>query len=728
MKKTTFIFFIFACLLRITSAQAQLITAPGTSENDYYLIKHVSTNTYLSYSGGNDAPVISALTDADATQYFQFKLVAGTTDIYNILNVEANKYVARKDAGNAWSMIWVADPNDANNWGSGAAADVKQNAQFKITAGGDGTYIRIQNVAGAKYMKSSPSDNTVVYADGGDTSSDARWFLSIPSGDTDKTALQAVYDAALALYNNTVAGNGSDQYPADKRTTLWERIQDALDIIDNPSASQSEVNSIAGQLDAALAAYKASVNPFLPDGNAIYYIQNAGGSGCYLSTNSITIVAATFAIDQQFKFVRFQNSNYFNIVKASAPTQLLTRQDNAYGLGWGSEQSDLAQFIFKSTGEGSYTIECLGLIYKDDGTLARANSFMGAESNSDGSGVFIDKDGKDGKHKWKIIDISTLGLVTTALENAITKAQEEFLNYAQKGDGPDQYPAAEYDALVNAIAAGNAILANQTGVTQTQVGDATLAINNALAAVRILANPFSPDVTKDYQVVHYGGLFLNAKPFEGYEAGTDKANALEIANRSDADNQKIKFLTGQNGLNITFASVSDKYLTRCTDEQVNNASQIDDYKLVWLEDATSDFAQFEIKRAGVKDYYTVKCITIGPKRSTSYLGTDATTAGSGVSIDKSGTETNHYWKVQTFGEESAIKPAAVNNVAVFTNNGYLTINQLEGANRIAIYNIVGQLVANVSTTGSKFETQLPKGIYVVTVNGDSSYRGKAIVK
>jgi hypothetical protein len=729
MKKTTlFLSFFLLAFFGINSVQAQLITSPGTSDDDYYLIKHVDTKNYLSYSGGNAAPVISPLTDSDATQYFQFKLVEGTTDVYNILNVEADKYIHRLDAGNVWTMGWLVDPNDVNNWGSSAtAADVKQNAQFKIIAGGDGTYVLIQNVAGGKYMKADP-DGTC-YADQSDaTAANAQWLLSEPIEGTDKTALQAVYDEALAFYNSTQAGAGSDQYPADARADLWEAIQDAEDVLANASVSQSTVNTTATALSSALSAYKAAVNPFLPDVNATYYIQHAGGSDLFLS-GGITLAAGTYAIDQQFKFVRFQTTEYFNIVKASDATQLLTRV-SGWGLAWGTEESGLARFRFKSTGAGSYTIECQEKYLNEDGTPVRDNSFMGTDNNDEGTGVYIDKTGTDGKHKWKIIDISTLGLITTALQDAVTKAQEEFLDYAQKGDGPDQYPAAEYDALVNAVAAGNAILANQTGITQTQVGDATLAINNALAAVRGLANPFRPDVTKDYQIVHYGGLYLSAKTFTGYIEGTDPANALALAIRSDADSLKISIpvAPGDSSVNIKFASVPDKYLTRFTGTQVNDDTKYDDYKLVWLDDATSEYAQFEIKRVGIKDYYIIKCIKEGPQRTNSYLGTDDTTAGSSVSIDKNGTVTNHYWQVQIFGEGTAIKPAAVSSVFVSSTNGNLTINRMEGANRIAIYNIAGQLVAKASNTGSQFETQLPKGIYVVTVNGDSPYRGKAIVK
>lgn len=734
MKKMLLLLSIFLlALLRVASVQAELITTPGTTDVDNYLIRHVNSNNYLTYSGGNTAPVIAALTDADATQNFQFRLVAGTTDIYNILNVESNKYLARKDANsgstNDWTMFWVADPNDANNWTDNPkAADVKQNAQFKIVPGSDGTYVSIQNVAGSKYMGTdNDSDGSAAYANKDATSARAKWLLSIPTGETEKDALQAAYDAALNLYNNTEEGNGSNQYPANERTALWNAIQDAEDVLYNPSASQSVVNAAVTALNNALSVYKAAINPFLPDGDAAYYIQSAGGSGCYLTTNGNgnTIVAATYAIDQQFKFVRFQTTEYFYIVKASDPTQLLTRQANGYSLAWGTEQSGLARFRFKGTGDDNYTIECQEI---PEGSN-RSTSFVGVNENRDGESAYADKDGKDGKHKWKIINIEDVELTTTPLEEAINKAQEDFLDYAQKGNGSDQYPAAEYDALVNAIAAGNAILANTTGITQTQIGNATIAINNALAAVRVLANPFQPNETKNYQIVHYGGMFLGAKAFTGYIEGTDPPSALTLAPQSDADSLKMNILVAasENSVNIQFASVPGKYLTRFTGTQVNNPSKHDDYKLVWLDDAASQYAQFEIKRIGIKDYYTIKCISEGPERNSSYLGTDDTVVRSSVSIDKSGTSTNHYWRVQEFGT-TATKSAIVNNVFVSTGNGSLTVNRLEGANRIAIYSIVGQLVASVSHFGSEFETQLPKGIYLVTVNGDSPYSGKAIVK
>jgi hypothetical protein len=53
---------------------------------------------------------------------------------------------------------------------------------------------------------------------------------------------------------------------------------------------------------------------------------------------------------------------------------------------------------------------------------------------------------------------------------------------------------------------------------------------------------------------------------------------------------------------------------------------------------------------------------------------------------------------------------------------------LKGNNKISIYNTVGQLITAYSNSRNEFEIQLPKGIYIVAVSGDSSYRGKAIVK
>ncbi|MDR1153760.1 MAG: T9SS type A sorting domain-containing protein, partial [Bacteroidales bacterium] len=316
-------------------------------------------------------------------------------------------------------------------------------------------------------------------------------------------------------------------------------------------------------------------------------------------------------------------------------------------------------------------------------------------------------------------------IIKTALEEAVSKAND-FLVYAVKGNGADRYPDTEYDALTAAKAAAQAVIDN-TAATQAEVSAATTALNDALAACIAAVKPFNPDVAKTYNIIHYGSLYLNAIE---YEEGS-KTNALNLAAASQADNQLVQFIAVPNVAdvyNITIASVPSKYLTRCTDPHATEEGKYDDYKLIWADDASSPYAQFEMKRAGVQNYYTIKCITAGPQRTLSYMGTDAVAAESGIAIDKNGTSTNHYWRIVEPGQENSIQSISKNNVFVHSNKGNLTVANLEGANKVAIYSITGQLISVETGVYSQYTKSLSQGMYIVVIEGATPYRGKAVVR
>lgn len=67
---------------------------------------------------------------------------------------------------------------------------------------------------------------------------------------------------------------------------------------------------------------------------------------------------------------------------------------------------------------------------------------------------------------------------------------------------------------------------------------------------------------------------------------------------------------------------------------------------------------------------------------------------------------------------SGVGNATSNNVAVSTARGLLNINNAENQ-RITIYGLDGRLVADSSAHGNHYSASLEKGVYIVTVNGNS---------
>ncbi|MDR2474966.1 MAG: FIVAR domain-containing protein [Bacteroidales bacterium] len=718
MQKT--ILLLFASLFTWTaigSVSAQSVTVPNAGE--VYTIKHVASGLYLARSLGVSNPVIK-LASVDIDQQFQFQPVPGSEGTYTVMCVGYDEFLARLDAGNAWTMSWTADPNNPDSWPSSTAENKLLNAQWQIVDKGD--HVVLKNLASGSYMGTDYlTDNSATYANKAETATNSQWFIAIATGEVDKTALQNKYDEAKHLFDNTSEGTGSDQYPADTRAALQTALVTARDVLQDDGAYVGDVNDALTGLIAALDAYRASVYPFQPSESATYYIQHS--SNFYFGY-SRTIADATYAADQQFKLTAVGNS-YYTIQPVANAGEYLTRGDNGYSLEWGADgTAATAHFIVKSTGTGFYTIKCAALT----GGKTEPAWFMGTDVNTTGGGVYIDKNGTDGKHYWKLVDAATMGVVKTALSDAVAKA-DEFLQYAVRGEDADQYPAAAYDELSAGRTAAQTVIDNDNA-TQADVSAATLVLNNALSACIAAVNAFAPDPAKDYSIIHYGGLYFNALDFTGYETETAKPNGINIAAKSDADNQRIKFVTvpDEAGIyNITVASVPAKYLTRCTDPHATEPDKFDDYKLIWGDDAASPYAKFEMKRVGVENYYSIRCITAGPQRTNSYAGSDAETEGSGVSIDKTATSTNHYWRIEALATNN-IHLINASNVFVYSGNGKLTVSNLAGTNTIAIFNATGQLVASAISAQTEVEKQLAAGMYIVIVTGETPYRGVTTVK
>jgi hypothetical protein len=189
------------------------------------------------------------------------------------------------------------------------------------------------------------------------------------------------------------------------------------------------------------------------------------------------------------------------------------------------------------------------------------------------------------------------------------------------------------------------------------------------------------------------------------------------------DNQRFLFSSVQgypDRFNITIASLG-QYMTR--DNTAEN-----DYKLFWGSDPDTEFAQFIIKRAGNGDYYTVQCVTPGPTRTNSFLGTDDNVEFTGVWIDKNGKDGKHYWTVVKAGGSDGIKYTAADKAVVYSYNNQLTVRGLQGQSQVLIYTINGQLVSTMATNNVSYSKALASGNYIVVVNGKSSYRGVIIVK
>ena len=75
----------------------------------------------------------------------------------------------------------------------------------------------------------------------------------------DKSALGAAISAAQSLYDNAVVGTDDGNYRQADKTAFGEAIAAANAVYTDPNASQTEVDDATAALNAAIAAFEASV-------------------------------------------------------------------------------------------------------------------------------------------------------------------------------------------------------------------------------------------------------------------------------------------------------------------------------------------------------------------------------------------------------------------------------------------------------------------------------------
>lgn len=150
--------------------------------------------------------------------------------------------------------------------------------------------------------------------------------------------------------------------------------------------------------------------------------------------------------------------------------------DSGYTVKFPSEASDdYTKFTFlpHGTEEGYLKMRNVG-----------RNAFIGTDNNSDGGGVYTDKNGNDGKHAWVFVEASE-GLLTASLENAIANAG----SLLEKWRDTDAITAEGVQAVESEIDKASNLLASAT--TQQQINEGTTALSDYMNAASALYNAIS---------------------------------------------------------------------------------------------------------------------------------------------------------------------------------------------------------------------------------------------
>lgn len=216
---------------------------------------------------GNLIPTVALTADSSVKPGSSFTLAVSLNNVEQLvyaeditLTYDTNKFEYVSSAGANNNIEIVGEDKTtagqvrlivANIGGITGASTLALNLNFKVKGG-------VQNTIGAiEAFKAdlADSDGVLIQAALG------RKSISISSLEVgvDKTALTTAITNAQTLYDAAVVGTMPGQYQQAAKDTLSAAINTAKSVIDNPSATQSQVDSSVTTLGGAVDIFKAAV-------------------------------------------------------------------------------------------------------------------------------------------------------------------------------------------------------------------------------------------------------------------------------------------------------------------------------------------------------------------------------------------------------------------------------------------------------------------------------------
>lgn len=421
---------------------------------------------------------------------------------------------------------------------------------------------------------------------------------------TDK--LEATIGEAKQLLASTEEGNGKGQYSASVRAALQAAVATAESVLAS-ATEQTRLNEANTALQAAIATYKASVNPPFQVGVGYNITNVAANINLATADGGVKIKTADTADSTQvFYFVPAASGESYNIHDANG--SYIYKDPNS---NWEMKSGADVDLTSK---DALFTI-----VDKDSYVLIKnANrSYMGTDGTTDGASVYDDKNGNSASHRW----ILTKHTPAAALE-ALIESARKLLAETEVGSEYYQVPQSAADDLTDAISAATAAITPSITYEEARAAASTLQ-----AAITTFNNSFNalPDFAdgQSYVIRHSSGLALTA---------TETGNATITTVAEDGASQQQLFTlekagTLDNQYNIRSVS-NDTYL-----------SAIGSWDTKWVPSSANDSLIIRVERLNGKNL-GLKFIV-----SDTYLGSDATGNGSMLYFNKAA-GTNSYWTIE----------------------------------------------------------------------------------
>ncbi|MDE7376385.1 MAG: RICIN domain-containing protein, partial [Muribaculaceae bacterium] len=239
-----------------------------------------------------------------------------------------------------------------------------------------------------------------------------------------------------------------------------------------------------GLLLGFFAQQYASAEPITaPEAGKEYYIVHS--SGMFLShdtdANRAKIYGAGKNDNQVWVFESTGEDSYY--IKNTTTGQYLG-SDNGWTAQFAATPAEMPKGETFARWDLNISYLSDWLVLKNEGR----GLYFGSDDNNEGTTVYTNKNGNDGKHLWYLLE-KTAGAYTGALESQIATAEALIAEIgANVGSGHGQYAQAAVDALNAALATAKAAMSSSD---QSVVNDAEAALKTAISNCQALATSLS---------------------------------------------------------------------------------------------------------------------------------------------------------------------------------------------------------------------------------------------
>ncbi|WP_455587088.1 hypothetical protein [Bacteroides sp.] len=578
MRKLQSLILVLMCLL-VQHAFAEPITKPEMGKA--YLITHSSG--YLLSIDGTKFKIMSPGT-CDM-QKFEFVPVEGEADVYNIKECSTGQFVA---SDGEYTPILAED----------ATVDM---AKFRLVAAYD-DYVKLQNVgmfaqsaAIACFGTDSNNESSSIWSNKEGLDGKHYWTLNeAPDGAITVALENAVKNAEVALADATI-GEGTGEYPQSAADALTAAIAAAKVAL--TSDDQTTINAAVLTLNDAVAVFYASQKIMDVDPEKQYcFIHYPSSLLLTLTGSTATIEEPTGADNQKFRLIQVEGMQSLYNIQLSNGSYLA--RDGWRILTGTDPTSEKARFVAElvDANEGI-------LRFKEYQT---GPGYLGTDEVKAGSGVYGNKGNVDNSW-WTLKEVVEGLLIKEPLEKAIADAGQLVAD-AVVGTEPGNFEQEAVDVLNAAIVTAQEAL---NATEQSEINDAALALNDAIALFKAQRIVISVDPEKQYYLFHSPSDLV---------LGINSSNEADIENPAGADNQKFKLVavTGTKSIyNLQLANGS--YLIRKGGWNTTVGT-----------DPEADVAKFEFELADL----TQGLVRLKKYNEGGYFGTDDNKAGSLVYTNK----------------------------------------------------------------------------------------------